>query len=372
MIPNSRSYKLTTFAPYLSHMDTTAKKNVKTQLVELFTTRVVYHSLFWLALFLLLVLLDTTSQNFLFVFIVELITLAFYALVVYFNLLYLIPNYLSEKKFFLYGSLLVLTVLITTPIKMLVLYFAFTYLPELQAQLLIDQKWFFLTTFVIAGGSTVVKIISDWVRYQRDRKELQTQTMQSELKFLKSQINPHFLFNTLNNLYALTLKKSDKAPEIVIKLSEMMRYMLYDCNERRVMLSKEVNYIQNYLDLERLRQSADARITFKVEGRASDQKIAPLLFIPFLENSFKHGLNSSISKGFVDITLKIEDKHIDFHMVNSKADTLPMQTHKRSGGIGLKNVRRRLQLQYPDRYALNVEDSPNAYAVRLELELEEV
>ncbi len=351
-------------------MDTTVKKNIRTQLIDLFTKKVVYHSLFWLALFFLLVILDTTSQNMFFVIVVEMITLLFYAAVVYFNMLYLIPNYLSEKKFLVYGSLLVLTVLIITPIKMLVLYFAFTYLPDLQAQLLIDQKWFFLTTFIIAGGSTVVKIISDWARYQRDRKELQTQTMQSELKFLKSQINPHFLFNTLNNLYALTLKKSDKAPEIVIKLSEMMRYMLYDCNEKRVMLSKEVNYIQNYLDLETLRQSPQARISFKVEGKAGDLKIAPLLFIPFLENSFKHGLNSSISKGFVDIMLKIEDKQVDFKMVNSKADTLPMQTHKRSGGIGLKNVRRRLQLQYPEKYELQVEDSPNAYSVRLALELD--
>lgn len=350
-------------------MNSAVNKNFRTIAIDFLTRRVVYHSIFWLALFLLLVVLDTTSQNFGFVIVVEFITLSFYAIVVYFNMLYLIPNYLSGKKFLLYGSLLILTVLIITPIKMLVLFLAFTYLPELQAQLLIDQKWFFLTTFIIAGGSTVVKIISDWARYQRDRNELQTKTMQSELKFLKSQINPHFLFNTLNNLYALTLKKSDKAPEIVIKLSEMMRYMLYDCNERRVMLSKEVNYIQNYLDLETLRQSADARITFKLEGKAIDQKIAPLLFIPFLENSFKHGLNSSISKGFVDIVLRIDNKHIDFKMINSKADTLPMQTHKRSGGIGLVNVRRRLQLQYPDKYELKVEDSPNSYAVNLTLDL---
>lgn len=350
-------------------MDTAVKKNIRSKAFDFLTRRVVYHSLFWFALFLLLLILDTTSQNLGFVLVVELINLFFYAVVVYFNLLYLIPNYLTDKKFLLYGSLLILIVLIVTPIKMLVLFLTFSYLPDLQAQLLIDQKWFFLTTFIIAGASTLTKIISDWARYQRDRKELQTQTMQSELKFLKSQINPHFLFNTLNNLYALTLKKSDKAPEIVIKLSEMMRYMLYECNERRVLLSKEINYIQNYLDLESLRQSKDARIQFKVEGKATDQKIAPLLFIPFLENSFKHGLNSSISKGFVDIVVRIEDKHVQFQMQNSKTDTLPMQTHKRSGGIGLANVRRRLKLQYPEKYELKIEDSPNTYSVNLDLDL---
>ncbi len=350
-------------------METTVQQSWRSRLYELSTRRVVYHSAFWLALFLMLLILDTTNQGFGFAVVVEFINLLFYGLVVYFNLLYLIPNYLTEKKFLLYGSLLVLTVLIITPIKMLVLFLTFSYLPDLQEQLIIDQKWLFLTTFVIAGGSTVAKIISDWARYQRDRKALQTQTMQSELKFLKSQINPHFLFNTLNNLYALTLKKSDKAPEIVIKLSEMMRYMLYECNERRVLLSKEVKYIQNYLDLESLRQSQDARIHFEVVGQAGDQKIAPLLFIPFLENSFKHGLNSSISKGFVDIVLRIDRQHIQFDMENSKANTLPMQTHKRSGGIGLTNVRRRLQLQYPEKYELNIDDSPNTYAIQLKLDL---
>ena len=136
----------------------------------------------------------------------------------------------------------------------------------------------------------------DWARQLRERQVLQTQTMQSELRFLKSQINPHFLFNTLNNLYALTLKKSDKAPEIVIKLSEMMRYMLYDCNEKRVPLSKEVKYIKNYLDLEGLRQGKNVTINFETEGSITDQKIAPLLFIPF---GSPRGISMPINKPMI-------------------------------------------------------------------------
>jgi len=158
------------------------------------------------------------------------------------------------------------------------------------------------------------------MRQLREKQELVTQNMQSELRFLKSQINPHFLFNTLNNLYALTLKKSDKAPDIVLKLSEMMRYMLYECNEKRVPLKKEVNYIKNYLDLEALRQGKSVRIDFEVNGTVSDQKVAPLMFIPFLENSFN-------------------------------------------------NVKRRLNLLYPEQYELEIHNNPKTYAVEMSLEL---
>ena len=116
-----------------------------------------------------------------------------------------------------------------------------------------NQSFFFLSTFFVAISSSIYYILNDWLKGQRERQELTNKTLQSELNFLKSQINPHFLFNTLNSLYALTLKKSDLAPEIVLKLSEMMRYMLYECNERRVPLQKEINYLVNYLELEKLR-----------------------------------------------------------------------------------------------------------------------
>ncbi|MEQ8705323.1 MAG: histidine kinase [Phaeodactylibacter sp.] len=335
------------------------------------TRREVYHSLFWLMVLLLLTLFENTRQGFWFTLSNELINILFYGLVVYFNLLYLIPNYLTQKKFLTYSGLLILATLIITPLKVLVFYFKFSHLPQLQADLLQNMNWYFLLTFIIAGSSTVFKIITDWLRHLRERQELQTQTMQSELRFLKSQINPHFLFNTLNNLYALTLKKSDEAPEIVLKLSEMMRYMLYECNEKQVLLSKEVSYIRNYLDLERIRQGKNAVINFEVNGRISDQKIAPLMFIPFLENSFKHGLSSRIGEGFVNIVLNVDENTVHFYIENSKSDAPPSRDPSRpSGGIGLVNIHRRLKLLYPDHYELDIEDSPNTYAVNLLLDIE--
>ncbi len=345
-------------------------RSILSKIYGFFTTRMVYHATFWLIMFMILVISSRGDLGFGFTVTFEFINILFYIIIVYFNLFYLIPNYLNDKNFLTYCGLLLITVVILTPIKIFTLYFLFSPFPEIQQKLITQQFWYFFLTFIIAGSSTIFKIISDWVRYQRDRRDLQTQTMQSELRFLKSQINPHFLFNTLNNLYALTLKKSDKAPEIVIKLSEMMRYMLYECNERRVPLSKEVNYIRNYLDLERLRQGENIEIKFEVSGKINDQKIAPLMFIPFLENSFKHGLNNHLSKGFVTMTLKVDEKQIQFDIENSKAESLPATEHRRSGGIGLVNVRRRLNLLYPDHYQLEIRDNPNTYGVFLNLDLD--
>ena len=218
-------------------MDQVVKRTIRAKIYDFVTQRIVYHTAFWLVMFFLLLSLHSNSHSFFTKFSIESVNIFFYGILVYFNLFYLIPNYLTEKKFLLYCGLLISSVLVITPIKLMVFYLI---LHNAETFILGKQFWFFIASFLIVGSSTIGKIITDWVRHLRERKDLQTQTMQSELRFLKSQINPHFLFNTLNNLYALTLKKSDKAPEIVIKLSEMMRYMLYECNERRVPLQKEV------------------------------------------------------------------------------------------------------------------------------------
>lgn len=350
-------------------MDTAVTKDWRYKLINFFTKRVVYHTLFWLALLIFLILIEDTRQGLLFTISNEIINVMFYVTIVYFNLLYLIPNYLSKNRFLTYAGLLILATIIITPLKMIAFYFKFSNYPGLQSQIIENQSSYFMATFVIAAGSTVVKIITDWVRTTRERQELETRTMQTELRFLKSQINPHFLFNTLNSLYALTLKKSDKAPEIVIKLSEMMRYMLYECNEKRVSLSNEVHYIRNYLDLERLRHGDKVAISFEVDGHISDQQIAPLMFIPFIENSFKHGLTNQIAQGFVNIKLLVDGQKIDFYIENSKSDALPHQTHRRSGGIGLVNVRRRLDILYPNKYELTISDNPKSYGVNLQIDL---
>lgn len=347
---------------------------IKNNWYRILTMRLVYHSLFWLVILALLIAVDLlfSGGSFGFVLSNQLINVVMYGLLVYFNIFYLIPYYLTQKKFLTYTGLFLLAIATIAPLKTIVFFFKFSGYPDAQNQLVENLNLSFLPAFAIASASTIFKVFTDWVRQLRERQELETQNMQSELRFLKSQINPHFLFNTLNNLYALTLKKSDLAPEIVLKLSEMMRYMLYECNEKRVLLSKEVQYLQNYLDLEKLRQGKNVEITLEVSGALADQKIAPLMFIPFVENSFKHGLNNQISQGFVRIRLLVESKAIWLDVENSKAEMMAFKDPSRpSGGIGLVNVRRRLDLVYPNRYRLSIDDNPKTYCVHLEISLEE-
>lgn len=328
-----------------------------------------YHFIFWLMLYAVLIIMDQKENGIGFAMGKEFLQICFFATIVYVNLKFLFPNYLTQRSMWWHILSLAMFALIITPIRIVVFYLLYSNQPDIQSYFIQNQYNIFLSSFFVGIASTVFNIMSDWLNNQRVRQELHSRTLQSELNFLKSQINPHFLFNTLNNLYALTLKKSDLAPEIVLKLSEMMRYMLYECNEREVPLQKEVNYIQNYLELEKLRQGNRFEIDFAVQGSVGNQKIAPLLFIPFIENSFKHGLSNQIKEGFVHIMMLIEPEEVSMSIENSKAPTLPAPNRKKSGGIGLVNVRRRLNLLYPGKYELDIENNPNTYKVNLNVEL---
>jgi two-component system, LytTR family, sensor kinase len=347
-----------------------AAKNIIEFFYKLLTKREVYHCLFWVVLYAALVLIGyDESQNLGATMVNEFIDMVFYAILVYFNLFYLIPNYLANR-IFQYAGLVIITCILITPIKIFVFFLKFSGLPEYQSQLVNNQSLVFVGLFVVMTLSTVLNIITNWWRFQQEKQELLTQNIQSELRFLKSQINPHFLFNTLNNLYSLTLTKNDKAPEIVLKLAEIIRYMLYECNERRVMLNREIQYMQNYLDLEKLRQPNNVEIRMEVEGNISDQQIAPLMFIPFLENCFKHGLNNHIlGEAFVRVRFRVQDDDLEFYIENSKPPHSPRLEHPRSGGIGLNNIKQRLNLLYPKDYDLTIEDDPQKYSVTLVLKL---
>ncbi|MBK8699562.1 MAG: histidine kinase [Saprospiraceae bacterium] len=327
-----------------------------------------YHLVFWLSLALVTALLSGTGQPFLIRFGLEFAVISFYAIIVYFNIYYLFPIYLRQKKLSMHLLWLMAASAVLTPLRTLILVFIAP--TEILKYSFIENQYFvFLSTFFVAASSSIYSILTDWMSGQNEKQELANQTLQSELKFLKSQINPHFLFNTLNSLYALTLKKSDLAPEIVLKLSEMMRYMLYECNEKSVPLDKEVNYIANYLDLEKLRHGKKINIHFNQSGEIRNQQIAPLLFIPFIENCFKHGVSNQIAEAFVNINLDITKDEVKVVIENSKHAVMPGVHMKKSGGIGLVNVRRRLELLYPNGYTLDISDTPTTYKVTLSLKL---
>ncbi|UYZ62830.1 sensor histidine kinase [Hymenobacter weizhouensis] len=226
-------------------------------------------------------------------------------------------------------------------------------------------------TFIVASSSAL-RITGDYIRGQRNRRELERQQLLTELAMLKTQINPHFLFNTLNNIYSLTSRKSDKAPEAVLRLSEIMRYLLYESSTDMVPLSRELAHLHSFLDLQRLRLPATAQeaIRLDVEGTDPDcaYPVAPLLLLPLVENAFKHGDLSARPVAVHIRLLLAADGLLRFSVLNHVPPADPTrQLPAQPGGVGLVNLRRRLELLYPNRYSLEVHATPAQHLVTLVL-----
>jgi sensor histidine kinase YesM len=213
---------------------------------------------------------------------------------------------------------------------------------------------------------SLLRFAVDWLDLQTTRKEIEKEKLTAELNFLKAQVNPHFLFNTLNNLYYLAYSKSEHTTEVIEKLSLMMRYMIYDSNYPKVQLSKEIDYMKNYISLEKLRLSDKVDIQFSLDGELDSIMITPLVLITFLENAFKHGVTSTSKESFVKVYLKCTSQQLNFKVVNSKP---PISKVEEKSGIGLQNVKRRLELSYPGAYRLDMNDAPQEYSVQLDLTL---
>ncbi len=221
-----------------------------------------------------------------------------------------------------------------------------------------------ITLFIVIFVA-LLKFVEDWFELESQKKELENERLMAELRFLKAQINPHFLFNTLNNLYYLAFTQSPNTTEVIAKLSQMMRYMIYDSNHTRVPLTKEIEYMENYISLETLRLNNDIPIQFEIQGERNGIMIVPLIFITFLENAFKHGVSNNAPYSYVKISLVLDAKSIVYRVENSK---IPRNTqHEEKSGIGLQNVKRRLELSYPNQHDLLILDDEETYTVTLTL-----
>jgi len=223
-------------------------------------------------------------------------------------------------------------------------------------------------TNILLGGffafcGVVVRFIVEWFRNEKLKETLKQENIKSELMLLRQQVNPHFLFNTLNNIYSLVYKKADIAPDSVLKLSSIMRYMLYDSNSDFVDCKDEIAYLTNYIELEKLRLVNKENIIFQVDGDCSNCKIAPMLFIPFIENAFKHGNQ----KNEISIKITFADNKIKLHCSNIISDKTASKDS--CGGIGLTNVKRRLNLIYPNKHKLEIKELNNIFTVNLTLNL---
>lgn len=295
---------------------------------------------------------------------------SFFAVFAYFNMFYLIPRLLEKKRFVEY-ALIIVGLIISFSLLRAQIKNPGQILPTIDNPQLMAYRsravimLTFTITFII---STSYKLAEGWFQNLTYRAQLKNQQLEAELKFLRMQINPHFLFNTLNNIYTLCLFKEDTAPAMVMKLSHLMRYMLYECHEDEVLLSQEVNFLQDYVELQQLKTEKPQQIYFKIEGALQAYKIIPLLLLPLLENSFKHGNVDSHPEGWVNMQLNISERgKMHFCIANSVSDQ-PKQKPEASG-IGIENTRRRLALVYPNRHTFEVEAAQEKFTVNLSIDL---
>jgi two-component system, LytTR family, sensor kinase len=288
--------------------------------------------------------------------------------IAYLNLHYFLPKYLLKKRYFHYFSIVILSILGYLLTQSFYDYYLYGYVigPMRNSNWMETLSYNFFSTLWYLGLMVALKLSIDWYEQQRILQRITVEKLQAEVNFLRSQINPHFLFNILNNLYALTLKKSDLAPDVVLKLSEMMEYMLYDSDEALVPLEKEISYLQSYIELEKIRYGACSDITLEVKGYTDGLEMAPLLLLPLVENAIKHGVGKQAENAMLHGTLNIDQSVMQFTVENSKPSAIQKEG---KGGIGLANLRKRLELLYPGLHKLQIEDQQTVFKATLEISL---
>ncbi len=309
----------------------------------------------------------------------------FLVLFYYLNTLLLIPKFLVKEKWFLYILSIIVCLLI------------FLYVPKQIATLIAEPEPFnpqnrefirnpafqgkprmsvsgrkrpvadpyntvlFLLIFTVG---TCFSVIQRWLKTEQTRKETENEKLNTELSFLKSQVNPHFFFNTLNNIYSLAIVRSEKTAPAVMKLSSIMRYILTETQRDKVPLSNEVDFINNFIDLQKVRLTDKVTLNFTIEGSTDNLLVAPLLFIPFVENAFKYGVSTK-EPSSINIDIRTEGNIILFSAVNyivASENNLMENT-----GIGINNVKRRLELMYPGKHKLTTTEKDHYYTVNLEI-----
>jgi two-component system, LytTR family, sensor kinase len=267
----------------------------------------------------------------------------------------IVPKFLYTGKHFLFGLLTILFFLIVISLVFLLngimlffvqgvgqYYFAFS-----TVSLAREGSWVFINTFLAVSIAFLRRNLNE----EETIEELQKDNTFYKLRYFRTQLNPHFLFNTLNSIYSLSLAKNEKTPEVVIRLSDIMRFLIYECNEEKIPLEKEIEFIRNYIEIEKIRYDAD--IKFTIEGNTEGIMIEPFLFISFIENGFKHAIDNSFAKPFIYITLKVSKDQIVLNVINNTSLELETQA-KKIQGKGLVNSKSVLELLYPDAYSLDI------------------
>ncbi|WP_396635845.1 sensor histidine kinase [Maribacter sp. R77961] len=337
-----------------------------------------HHIVFWLVYFIFnTVRWSSIHNDFLYSLKTNLIGFPIHMMLAYFNVYYLMPKFVYKQKYLLYGLGIFGSLVIMLLVKFNLTYYLVSndVMPEGQEETNSITFAYSVTTMIgevyVMSFFTAIKLTIDWLRESSKLHDLERRQLKTELRFLRSQVSPHFFFNTLNNIYSLTLEKSDKAPEVILKLSELMRYLLYATKKRRQDLTNEIECIQNYIDLERIRFDDTLKIDIHISGNLNGCSIAPMLLVPLVENCFKHGASKNIGQMKININLEVEDGQMTFKISNNipnadRATNFPT----RSGGIGLSNVKKRLELGYDDSdYDLSIFEEDQMFNVILKLKV---
>ncbi len=341
--------------------------SLKMNLQDLVRNRVLRHILFWCLSFLILLNILKVSVE---VKPIDLIYTAIFHIpiiaVVYINLQGLIPWFFERQKYLQYSALVITLVACGAGFYLLLfdkwIDFIFRGYYFIAFYSFWDISLYFAIYLLL---TSLLHLARGWFRLQ----EMETEKQKAELKALQTQINPHFLFNSLNSIYSLSRKSSKQVPDKIVQLSDLLRHIIYDSERDFIPLEKEIRMIRNYIELQNLRTSETRRISFELEGDLSGKSIAPMVILPFIENSFKHGLKGGADNAFVNIRIKTFSKSLNLEIENSKGKAIEPESMNR--GIGVENVKKRLDLIYPGRHKLKIKDESESFKVHLRIELTE-
>ena len=335
--------------------------------------RIALHILFWLFSFF--------TINYVFAFTSEINTIDYLftglfhislLIGVYTNLGILIPNFFQKKHYFNYCLLLSINVFFTSFLNILTFnWLADLLFPNYYFVAQFEELELVIIVFIYMLITSLLKISKSWFMLQELNHKLnkiEKENIASQLNALKAQINPHFLFNSLNVLHSLALKQSKESPDAIIKLADILRYVIYDSSRNMVSVHDEVNLIENYLSLQKYRIDSSAKVCFNTD-LIMDNKIAPMLFLPLVENSFKHGIKGDLTETFVKIHLESNHSETQFNIENNKGEHDEFDAGFK-GGIGIDNIKKRLALIYPNHHTLHIYETENLFKVSLTIQHE--
>ena len=344
----------------------------KQQLPIFFRYRIMWHLLFWVVIFVMYWLTYAGfMDNYYKEFVSNLVLLPARMIGTYLLIYLILPLATHKNKFvgfavllmihfFLYGFIIYASFYFLNPYHEL---YNFGKQPLFNPTKILIKS---ISDYFIPAMAAAIVIFKKWYLDEQNNKKLAEEKLAAELNFLKAQVHPHFLFNTLNNLYALTLIKSEKTPDIVLKLSDLLDYMIYKCNDEFVPLAKELEIVEGYIELEKMRYNERLDFSYEITGEVGSREIAPLILLPFIENCFKHGASKERVNPVIQIQLKIEPEYLHLKVINS----IPAERKNENNGnvgVGLSNVKRRLELIYPGQHELLVQHGEKIFNVDLKI-----